>query len=127
MVLVIFTDVPSVTASIVPSVTVGNSVVINCVVTAEPQETAIVWQKVINGVRTTLSISSNNRYSGGTVNTPSLTIGNVQDSDEGLYICQATNSVGTGSSNQVSLDVIGGKFSTNSRKLGSKDQAHSKI
>lgn len=101
-------DVPSVTASIVPSVTVGNSVVINCVVTSDPKETAIVWQKVINGVPTALTISSNNRYSGGTVNTPSLTIGNVEDSDEGQYICQATNSVGTGSSNQVYLDVVGG-------------------
>ncbi|XP_076098438.1 hemicentin-1-like isoform X4 [Mytilus galloprovincialis] len=99
--------VPSVLASIKPTVNVGESVVINCVVTADPKETTITWQKVVNNVPTTLSITSNNRYSGGTVSTPALTISNVEDNDEGQYICQATNTVGTGSSNQVYLDVVG--------------------
>ncbi|XP_052058083.1 hemicentin-1-like isoform X13 [Mytilus californianus] len=99
--------VPAVVASIKPTVNVGESVVINCIVTADPKETSITWQKVVNSVPTTLSISSNNRYSGGTVQTPALTISNVEDNDEGQYICQATNTVGTGSSNQVYLDVVG--------------------
>ncbi|XP_071159617.1 hemicentin-1-like isoform X12 [Mytilus edulis] len=99
--------VPSVLASIKPTVNVGESVVINCVVTADPKETSITWQKVVNNVPTTMSITSNNRYSGGTVSTPALTISNVEDNDEGQYICQATNTVGTGSSNQVYLDVVG--------------------
>ncbi|XP_063428592.1 hemicentin-1-like isoform X15 [Mytilus trossulus] len=99
--------VPSVLASIKPTVNVGESVVINCIVTADPKETTITWQKVVNNVPTTLSITSNNRYSGGTVSTPALTISNVEDNDEGQYICQATNTVGTGSSNRVYLDVVG--------------------
>jgi len=42
------------------------------------------------------------------VDTPSLTIANVVESDSGYYICEAINPLGTGSSNVVYLDVVGG-------------------
>jgi hypothetical protein len=51
-----------------------------------------------------------NKYSGSTVSTPSLTITNAQNSDEGNYVCYATNLAGTGSSSQTFLDVVGSKL-----------------
>jgi hypothetical protein len=46
---------------------------------------------------------NNNRYTGGTTANPSLTISSVTQDDQSQYICQAINSVGTGTSNQVYL------------------------
>jgi hypothetical protein len=42
-----------------------------------------------------------------TVQSPSLVISNAAGTDEGLYICMASNSVGTGQSQQTFLDVVG--------------------
>jgi hypothetical protein len=50
------------------------------------------------------------RYTGGTTANPSLTISSVTQDDQSQYICQAINSVGTGTSNQVYLTVTGGTF-----------------
>lgn len=54
--------------------------------------------------------ANSNRYGGSTVNSPSLIISNAVTSDEGFYVCYATNSVGTGQSSQTYLDVAGSKF-----------------
>jgi hypothetical protein len=51
-----------------------------------------------------------NKYSGSTVNTPSLTVNSAEISDEGNYICTATNSIGTGQSSQTFLDVVGSMY-----------------
>ena len=80
---------------------------LTCTVTANPAHTTVYWQKIVNSVATTVSV--NNRYSGSTVSTPSLTITNAEQSDEGFYVCYATNSIGTGNSQQTFLDVIGSK------------------
>ena len=69
----------------------------------------MTWRKIINGNPTNLDTTSN-RYTGGNVNTPSLTISNTVDSDEGYYICTATNAVGTGQSSQTYVDVTGSKY-----------------
>jgi hypothetical protein len=93
------------------SVNVGSSVTLQCTISANPVHTTVYWKKIVNGVSTDVDIgSSSNRYGGSTVNSPSLIISNAVTSDEGFYVCYATNSVGTGQSSQTFLDVIGSKF-----------------
>ena len=89
---------------------VSGTVTLQCVVNANPTHTVVQWQKVVNGVITDVVMSSNNRYSGSTVNSPSLTISQAAFSDEGNYICTATNPVGTANSQQTFLDVTGSKW-----------------
>ncbi|CAC5415117.1 unnamed protein product [Mytilus coruscus] len=87
------------------SVEIGLTVTLQCTVTSNPSHTNVTWNKIVNGQQT--NIGSNSRYSGGSTNTPSLTISNAVDSDEGYYICTAVNAVGEGQSSQTYLDVIG--------------------
>jgi hypothetical protein len=59
----------------------------------------VYWERDINGIITTIGPSTNpNKYGGSTTVNPSLTINNVDFSDEGNYRCYATNIVGTGNS-----------------------------
>lgn len=83
---------------------------LGCTVTANPSHTTVYWRRVINGALTDITVTNNNKYSGSTVNSPSLTIFNADNSDEGNYICYADNSVGTGQSSQTFLDVFGSKW-----------------
>ncbi|XP_076095861.1 basement membrane-specific heparan sulfate proteoglycan core protein-like [Mytilus galloprovincialis] len=87
------------------SVQIGLSVTLQCTVTANPSHTSVTWKKIVNGQET--NIGSNSRFSGGSTNTPSLTISNAIDTDEGYYICTAANAVGTGQSSQTYLDITG--------------------
>ncbi|VDI54451.1 hemicentin [Mytilus galloprovincialis] len=100
-------NVPSVTATTVQSARVGSSVIITCTIVSNPAAIDVTWAKYINNQPTPIDIVNNNRLSGGTTTNPSLTINPVEQDDEGNYICQARNDVGTGSSNQVYLDIIG--------------------
>ena len=77
---------------------------------AIPKENSVIWTKISEGVETVISVvNSNGKYLGGTVKSPSLTITNTTISgDEAYYVCSATNSLGTGKSDQVFLDVLGG-------------------
>lgn len=107
---IIFVDVPVVQVlQNTYNVQVGNVVTLQCTVTANPTHTSVQWQRLVNGQTTTINLGSVGKYSGSSVNTPSLTINNAANSDEGYYICQATNSVGTGQSSQTYLDVTGSK------------------
>lgn len=83
---------------------------LGCTVTANPSHTTVYWRRVINGALTDITVTNNNKYSGSTVSSPSLTIFNADNSDEGNYICYADNSVGTGQSSQTFLDVFGSKW-----------------
>ena len=68
------------------------------------------WQRTINGQTTQITTSTNtNKYSGSTVNTPSLTINTVAQSDTGSYRCLADNVIGTGQSQITVLNVAGSK------------------
>ena len=106
---ILLTDAPQVNI-LSPSYTVnvGSSVTLQCEVSANPVQTSVYWRKIVNGVSTDININ-NNKYGGSTVTSPSLIISNAEISDEGFYVCYATNSVGTGQSSQTFLDVIGSK------------------
>ncbi|XP_069133962.1 serine-rich adhesin for platelets-like isoform X35 [Argopecten irradians] len=88
------------------SVITGQSVTLTCVVTATPQHTTVFWQRVVNGQSQSITID-NSKYSGATVSSPSITISNAEAADGGVYICFATNIVGTGQSSQTTLTVTG--------------------
>lgn len=90
------------------SVIVGNTVTLGCEVSATPRENNVYWRKIVNGSPQEIDLN-NSKYSGSTVGQPSLTIRNAANSDEGNYICYATNIAGTGSSSQTFLDVEGSK------------------
>ena len=90
------------------SVNYGNTATIVCNVVATPTETSISWQKIQNGIPSTVVISG--RYQGGTVSSPNLVITGTGITDEAFYICSASNSVGTGQSSQTYLDVQGSKY-----------------
>lgn len=79
----------------------SNSVTLQCVVTGTA--TAIYWYKS----NQLLQIATNNRLSGASVQTPSLTISNVALSDGGEYVCSATNGYDTKRSSNIVLSVQG--------------------
>lgn len=92
------------------NVSFGDPITIPCNVTAVPTATNVSWVKTSNGVSVTLDPATQpSKYSGSTVSNPSLTISSTNLTDEGNYVCSASNTVGTGSSNAAFLDVIGGK------------------
>ncbi|XP_033753215.1 basement membrane-specific heparan sulfate proteoglycan core protein-like [Pecten maximus] len=88
------------------SVVTGQTVTLGCTVSATPTHTNVFWQRIDNGVATTLNIDGI-KYSGSTVNTPSLTITSANSNDNTVYTCSATNAVGTGTSGQTTLRVTG--------------------
>lgn len=105
-------DIPVVTATpLAYSVNIGSSVTLKCSVLADPLHTSVTWKKLIGGTASNIPITnSGGKYSGATVNDPSLTINNAAFSDQGTYVCYATNSVGTGQSTQVVVAVAGSKI-----------------
>ncbi|OWF35465.1 Hemicentin-1 [Mizuhopecten yessoensis] len=89
------------------SATTGSSLTLVCTVSANPAHTSVGWEKLVNNVYQTVSISGNTRYTGGSTTTPSLAITNSQPSDSGTYRCTATNPVGIGTSGTTQLTVSG--------------------
>lgn len=77
----------------------GTTLTIHCtasVTQGSPALTYIHW--LFNGVN--LSNTENTKYSGGNLNTQSLTINNKASTDAGEYRCVATNLVGSTTSSQ---------------------------
>ena len=102
---IVFLDPPTVT---VPEreyvVEVGNEITLECGVEANPPASTAYWRKLVNGEWIDVDTSVS-RYSPVSLFSPSLTITNVDTSDEGMYQCFADNEVGTGASQQTSLRV----------------------
>ncbi|GFR66575.1 hemicentin-1 [Elysia marginata] len=105
LVTVSVTSIPQVNVLAPPtSVTEGTSqLTLTCTVTSNPAPTSVSWLK--GGVVLETS-SQPAKYQGGTVATPSLTIRSIDRSDSGAYTCVVVNSVGTGSSGVVQLNVV---------------------
>ena len=90
------------------SVLLGQTASLVCTISANPSATSVLWYKVINGVQSSLSTTAG-KYNTPTVNSPNLIINTAAQSDDGYYVCTATNIVGTGSSSQTYLTVTGSK------------------
>ena len=82
-----------------------------CTVSSSLPITNVYWQRNIGGstTRITTTNTNTNKYNGGTINTPSLTIYSVQQSDAGTYTRFGSNSVGTGQSS-TALGITGGMY-----------------
>lgn len=61
----------------------GESVTLKCNISCNPKPTTIQWKK--NGE--ILSRTTNTKYTGGSLEAPSLTIVDVDIQDAGLYVC----------------------------------------
>jgi len=87
-----------------------NYYVITCTVTATPVATSWSWTNTPIGGGTAVTINQGtNKYEvANNAASPSLTIKNIESSDEAIYVCRATNTAGTRSSNNSQLTVTGG-------------------
>ena len=80
----------------------GDSTTIKCQSqAARPAVTSVTWTKD----QEVIDVTNDAKYSGGTVETPSLTIMSVLKTDAGEYTCQLGNDVGHGNAS-VTLTVL---------------------
>lgn len=93
------------------SVNYGQTIQLVCTVSGNPSAQNIYWQKTKNGIQTKIN-SNSIKYQGSTTSTPSLTILNADSNDDASYTCFATNTIGTGQSQQTQLSVVGSKFTS---------------
>ena len=97
----VFIDTPVVSISSPEPVVEGQSVTIACQSEARPAVTSVTWKKE----QDVILVTDDNRFSGGSVLTPSLTIDPVVRTDVGEYTCWMRNGVGD-SSKSVGLQVL---------------------
>ena len=77
---------------------------------ANPPLTSMEWHITTDTGSVVYQGTTSTTYSGSQTNNPSLTILSPRFTDSGQYICTATNSIGTTSSNPVNVMVYGGMF-----------------
>lgn len=87
----------------------ADPVTLECRITGAPSATRVYWTFSQQGESAIEISTSSGKYSGSTVNNPSLTISNTDLTDEGTYYCWAVNAFDTTQSNPTTLDVIGSK------------------
>ena len=88
---------------------IHEDVVLHCEVQFSSSVEYLYWQHDYLNI----TVDNNARYSGGTIDSPSLTIQNVIYDDTGYYTCNAVSQSGTGTSLLINLTVVGdgvGKF-----------------
>ena len=95
-----FVDKPEVSISSPEPVVEGHSVTITCRSEARPNVSSVAWMKG----QEVIQVTDDNRFSGSSLQTPSLTIDPVARTDVGDYSCQMSNDVGD-SSKSVGLQV----------------------
>lgn len=108
-----FTDAPVVVISQTTSSFDGQgrqSINIPCSYMSNPAATSVFWTKYnpvagTNSGNTKLVEIDGNKYQGANLNSPSLTIYNLDRSDAGSYRCSASNIIGLGESNYVTLNI----------------------
>ena len=70
--------------------------------------TDVIWIKSTASSDTIVNVVGvDGKFSGGTLSDPSLTINNIAKSDEGIYVCRATNWFGTALSEDSVLTCKG--------------------
>ncbi|XP_025101325.1 hemicentin-1-like isoform X2 [Pomacea canaliculata] len=79
-----------------------DTLVITCSYDANPAPFNVTWTKNSQSVDVA---GSGGKYSGATVATPSLTVTRLARSDAGVYVCSVTNTLGTGHSRDVTVQV----------------------
>jgi len=81
--------------------TIGTLVILVCDVTGPA--TIVRWYK--NNSPSPINIAADSRLTNGDVNNPSLSINNVQASDSGQYVCQATDGSKTVNTNTITVNA----------------------
>ena len=87
----------------------GQSHTIACSVASVSVITDVTWICSAAGYEIVKVVGVDGKFSGGTLSDPSLTINNIAKSDEGTYVCRATNCFGTTSS-ECSVLTCKGQF-----------------
>ncbi|XP_061186534.1 hemicentin-1-like [Saccostrea echinata] len=87
----------------------GGNLTLSVMLSETENNSTIVWEKqgIDDSSFTEIDISSNNKFEGGSIATPSLSIFNITNDDSGYYRCKVTNIDGTTTSTsiQVSLET----------------------
>ena len=103
-------DIPVVGVKSFSDITqIHEDVVLHCEIQFSSSVEYLYWQQDYSN----LTVDNNVRYSGGTIDSPSLTIHNVLYDDTGYYTCNVVSQSGTGTSLFINLTVVGngvGKF-----------------
>lgn len=87
----------------------GTFILIRCTVISNPKANKVYWQRTKDGNISTINTGSVGT-DGITLADPSLTLKYTTSADAGIYVCFATNDIGTGLSKEVNMTVYGGKY-----------------
>ena len=91
------------------TVTYGNDITLDCIITSIPELQNVSWKMETNGILYDIDTTNTFKYQGSTVENPALTIIDTHFGDEGNYYCYGENDVDSGNSSVTVLTVFGGK------------------
>lgn len=90
------------------SAIVGKTCVIQVTIDETYRPDHVIWRWKQNEEDDYSKILHSEKYIVGDVNNPSLTIADAQKSDEGHYMCQVANALGSVNSRDIFLEICGG-------------------
>ncbi|XP_069109173.1 roundabout homolog 2-like [Argopecten irradians] len=84
----------------------GQIAVLRCTILSPEPVTSVKWYRINkeDGQESAIEVD-NNKYFGGSTESPSLVINNTDRHDEGLYMCRAVNGKGEGESPPAFLRI----------------------